>query len=389
MGRVHVNEELCVGCGACVQACLFGAIELEEKARITEACRGCGSCVSVCPCEAIEEESRKASGKDLGSWRGVMVFAQQEGGRLHPVFYEILGKAKELAAKLKEPLYAAAIGSGVRDEEFAGLGLDRVYCYDDPCYEDFRGDVFGPALCACIEQVKPAIVLYGATMEARALAPYAAVRFHTGLTADCTELAITENGLLLQTRPAFGGNIMANILTEDERPQMATVREKVFRSLAREKSGFPEIIRCKAPETASEIDIYRRYPAENFTDIADSDIIVAVGKGVKRKEDLPMFQELADRLGAAFASSRARVELGWMPIERQIGLSGRTVKPKLLLTLGISGSIQFQAGMSSAERIIAVNRDPEAPIHSIAHVSVVEDIYEFVPALMERLKGQS
>ncbi len=388
MERIVVNRRRCTGCGACQAVCPFSAIRMEEIAVITDACQACGFCISACPAEAIERLGTKGHGGDLSGWRGILVFAQQQNSGFHPVVFQMLGKAKELAEKVGEPVYCVAVGSGIQVSSLAGYGIEAVYLYDDPCYADFRSDCYGEAICHCVEELRPSTVLFGATLEARSLAPILSVRFGTGLTADCTSLMMDETGNLLQIRPAFGGNIMARIITDHTRPQMATVREGVMNPAVAEGAGMGEVRRRSVSRALqnSGISVLERRKKQDQMDIAQAQVLVAIGRGVKRKEDIPLFGRLAELLGGELACSRALVEKGWMPIHRQIGLSGKSVRPQLLIALGISGSVQFQAGAAGAQRIIAINSDPAAEIFSLAHWFAVGDIYEIVPKLIQALE---
>lgn len=336
--------------------------------------------------EIVVDRDRCIDCGNTDGWKGVMVFAQQSGGSLHPVFFEILSKAKELALSLHQPLFAVSIGYHVDQNEFRGYGIDEVFVFDDIQYEHYRSNAYGNALSSCIKQVKPNMVLFGATLEARSLAPYIAVEFQTGLTADCIELSIDEHNLLKQTRPAFGGDIIADIITERARPQMATVREKVMPKAEPENDDMPCITYLNAPYIEDWITINSVTKKENRHDIKDAQTLIVIGKGVKNKNDIKLFKEFASLLNGSLACSRGLVEKGWMPIDQQVGLSGKTVKPRLLIALGVSGSIQFQSGMRNAQRIISVNNDPDAPIHSIAHVSLVDDMYEFAESVINKLK---
>ncbi|GHU65153.1 electron transfer flavoprotein subunit alpha [Clostridia bacterium] len=411
MPQIVILDRKCDGCGLCVKRCPFGGVGLiEGKAQLNAACRACGLCVKACPHGAIlsVESKAKQVDTDLSKWRGILVFAEQHGGHLHPVSLELLGKALSLAKNSAvnqavhpdvssadnpiQPILAVVVGENVGDcaDELRHYGADIVYVYDDPELSFFRADAFAACLEDCIGQTQPGVVLVGATAMGRSLAPRAAVRFRTGLTADCTGLELREDGGLIQTRPAFGGNIMARIVTPHTRPQFATVRYKVMDAPARSVEPSGRIIRRDTPKAvaASLAKLIGSRPVPKALNISEAEIIIAAGRGVKRESDLVMFQELAALLGGEFAVSRPLAEKGWASGLRQIGLSGRTVRPRLILTFGISGSVQFAAGMSGSERIIAINSDPDAPILKIAHAGIVGDLYEIVPRLIESLNNQ-
>lgn len=370
-----------------IRLCPFEAIgEVNGKLEIGAGCRMCSVCVKKGPSGAIElikdgADSKKA---DKSEWRGTCVYAEMNGDTVHPVGYELLGKAISLGAS---PIYALLIGHGLDEaaDKLLSYGADKVYVYDDGLYADFRIDTYAAAFEDFINRVKPSSIFVGATNTGRSLAPRVAARFGTGLTADCTMLEMREGTELVQIRPAFGGNIMAQIITPDNRPQFCTVRYKIFSAVTpREPAG--EIIKMKASPVESVYEVLNTCRKPSEVDIAEADVIVAAGRGVKSAKDLAMINELATELDAMTASTRPLIEVGWFDPKRQIGLSGRTVKPKLIITCGISGSVQFSAGMKGADCIIAINNDPEASIFNIAHYGLVGDIYEIVPQLTEMIK---
>ncbi|MGL4284494.1 MAG: lactate dehydrogenase subunit LctC, partial [Eubacterium aggregans] len=256
--------------------------------------------------------------------------------------------------------------------------------YDDARLKNFAIEPYANAFSDFIEKEKPSSILVGATNVGRSLAPRVAARFRTGLTADCTVLEMKENTDLVQIRPAFGGNIMAQIVTENNRPQFATVRYKIFNAPVRSTEASGDIIPMTMEDDKyqSSIDVLEVIQKEKGIDISEADVIVAVGRGLKSDKDLPMIQEFADAIGAELACTRSCIEAGWFDTRRQIGLSGRTVKPQIIIALGISGSVQFAAGMQNSDFIIAVNSDPKASIFNIAHAGIVGDLYEILPELM-------
>jgi electron transfer flavoprotein alpha subunit/NAD-dependent dihydropyrimidine dehydrogenase PreA subunit len=393
MGEVPVKvTDACTGCGVCVDVCPFGAIDMVNgKAVINEACRACGQCVEACPIGAIVMS--EAEVVDLSDYRGVMVYAEQRGGRVHPVSYELLGKAQELAAQLSEPVYAVIVGSdvGAGAEELVKRGADKVFLYDDPALAEFRDDPYTDLLARCCRNEKPSIFLIGATSLGRSLGPRVAAKLHTGLTADCTYLDIDpETGLLRQTRPAYGGNIMATIITPNGRPQMATVRYKMFPEAT--KTDNPEGIVVEKPVDMSNvrdrIKVLGFEEAKDQVSISEADLIVSGGLGMGDPKGFELIGKLAETLGAAVGASRPTVDEGWIDYRHQVGLSGRTVRPQVYMACGISGAVQHQAGMKTSDVIIAVNKDPEAPIFKISSLGVVGDLYEVVPRLIEKIKEQ-
>ena len=390
MGLVIHQEKIdAAAAGKLTALCPFGAISYDGTLRIGPACRMCRLCVKNGPEGAVtfEEEAKPVLRKE--EWNGVAVFAEQHGGKVHPVSLELLGKARELAAVIRHPVLAVLIGHRLEEaaEELLRYGADRVYVYDHPACGDFLISPYANLFTDFIEKAKPSSVLVGATVLGRSLAPKVAARMRAGLTADCTMLEMKENTDLVQIRPAFGGNIMAQIVTPHTRPQFCTVRYKIFSAPERSEPAG-EIVRMTVTEELvrgrTEILKVVRKPEE--IDISEAETIVAVGRGLKSKEDIPLAAALAEKLGAQLACTRPLVEAGWFDPRRQIGLSGRTVKPKLIVALGISGSVQFAAGMRNAERIVAVNRDPHAPIFDIAHDGFTGDLYEVLPLLMERIR---
>lgn len=371
--------------------CPFGAITYAGgRLDVNPACRMCKMCVRKGPAGVftLETVSDAASAADKSAWRGVAVFVEHRGGEIHNVTRELLGKARELAAVTKQPVYALMIGSSIRSaaETLPAFGADRVFVYDDPELEEFRMEPYANAFEDFIRKVKPSAVLVGATNMGRSLAPRVAARFRTGLTADCTKLEMRENTDLVQIRPAFGGNIMAQIVTTRHRPQFCTVRYKIFEQ-AQPSPRHGEIVpmTLDAEKRKSRVLLLSTEEKPKEIDISEAQVIVAVGRGLKSPGDIALAKRLADALGGQLACTRPLVENGWFDPKKQIGLSGRTVNAKLIVTLGISGSVQFAAGMRSSECIVAVNSDPEAPIFDLAHYALPGDLYQIVPKLLSRI----
>ena len=372
-----------------IDICPFGAISYDGKLKISSACKMCKMCVKKGPEGAItfEEETKPVCNKD--EWKGVAVFAEQRGGKIHPVSLELVGKARELAKVTNHPVLAVLIGSKVKAaaQKLLCYGVDKVYAYDDEAFGNFVISPYANAFTDFIEKIKPSSILVGATSLGRSLAPKVAARVHAGLTADCTMLEMKENTDLVQIRPAFGGNIMAQIVTPNTRPQFCTVRYKIFSAPEKcEPNG--EVINMPVTEKmlSGNTEVIKTVNKPEEIDISDAEIIVAVGRGIKSKDDLALAESLANKLGAQLACTRPLIEAGWFDAKRQIGLSGRTVKPKLIITLGVSGSVQFAAGMQNSDKIIAVNSDKNASIFKIAHYGFVGDLYEIVPKLLKRIE---
>lgn len=375
-----------------VSICPFHALEEKDgKLSINEGCKMCSICVKRGPQGVMEMvETEEESAIDKSQWQGIAVYVDHVDGKIHPVTLELLGKAKELAEKVKFPVIALFIGSGIKNqaEELLHYGADKVYVYDHKELQYFRIEPYAKAFEAFIHEVKPSSILVGATTIGRSLAPRIAARFKTGLTADCTVLEIKENSNLVQIRPAFGGNIMAQIKTPNTRPQLATVRYKVMNAIERMEEVTGEVLVRTLPEKdlVSRIEVLEVREKETEISISDAETIIAVGRGVKSEKDMALVKELAELLGAQIAGTRPLVESGWIEAKRQVGLSGRTVKPKLMITLGISGSVQFAAGMNGSEHIFAINNDENASIFNVAHYGIVGDLYEVLPQLIENVR---
>lgn len=394
MAQIAILERKCTGCGLCRKNCPFGAIDMVGgKPELNAACKVCGICVKNCPEKAIVKLETKVESVDKSLWQGILVFAEVSGGRLHPVSLELIGKAHELAKSVPGfTVSAALVGSGVGAyaEELRHYGLDKIAVYDDPALSYFRADAYAACVEDIIKAMKPSVVLVGATSLGRSLAPRLATRFHTGLTADCTRLELRPSTDLVQIRPAFGGNIMAQIVTLNTRPQFATVRYKVMDAPKRREEASGEILprRLPAGVKASPVTHVSTVAVPAGKSISDADILVAGGRGLQKEGDLDMIRELAALMGGDWAVTRPLVEKGWAPGERQIGLSGRTVRPKLIITCGVSGAIQFAAGMNASDHIVAINTDRDAPIFGVAHIGIVGDLYEVIPGLIRHLKEE-
>jgi len=378
---------------ALIDLCPFGAFDYENGVlSVNAACKMCSLCVKKGLPGAVRLEQPAKGTLDKSLWRGIAVLAERREKHLHPVTFELLAKARELADSIGHPVIALLLGNSVEAlaEELCHYGCDAVYYYDFPQLEDYLAEPYTAAFCDFIRRFTPSSVLVGATTLGRSLAPRVAARFKTGITADCTRLIMRENTDLVQIRPAFGGNIMAEILTAQTRPQLCTVRYKIFDAAKRSGKPSAKAERLSIDEkllmTGCRVRKTELKPA--FTDIADAEFIVAAGRGIKNKESLSLVEELASLFGAQLACTRPLVENGWFDARRQIGLSGRTVKPRLIITCGISGSVQFAAGMGAAEKIVAINSDPDAQIFKIAHYSVVGDLYEVLPELIAAMKEE-
>ena len=394
MGLIIHNEKIDKDTAArLIEICPFGALSYEnDKLSVNAACKACKLCVKKGPTGAVSwEDEAKKQEIDKNLWKGVCVFCEVSDGKIHPVTLELLGKARMLADEISHPVYGILIGENVGEyaKELCHYGADKIFVYDDEAFAKFRISPYTAAFYDFIEKIKPSSILVGATNMGRSLAPRVAARCGAGLTADCTVLEMKQNSDLVQIRPAFGGNIMAQIITPNTRPQFCTVRYKIFPTPSRNAEAVGVVENMKVTENMkiSATEILSEVEKPREIDISEADVIVACGRGFSKESDLEKAYELADLLGGQVAGTRPLVEAGWISPKRQIGLSGRTVKPKLIICLGISGSVQFAAGMKGADLIIAVNKSADASIFDICHVGIVGDIYEILPQLIEKVKG--
>ena len=407
---IQIIIEKCTGCTMCVKTCPFDAIRMMDKAAASGSasdsrshkkavidlnkCTLCGSCVPACKFKAIllEKDQPVCALPNIKDYKGIWVFIEQKNGKVQSISYELLGKAQELAKKLHCEVSGVFIGNDLADQldELIWHGADNIYLVEAPEVANFQDEPYTNILVELIKKHKPEIVLCGATSIGRSLISRVAIKIKAGLTADCTGLDIdTERKILLQTRPAFGGNIMATIISPNFRPQMSTVRHKVFQPMDPDKHRKGKVIK----ETFSSsfyasrtklLDIIEE--VESLVNIAEADIIVSGGRGMQSPENFKLLEELAHVLGGAVGSSRAAVDSGWMPYSHQVGQTGRTVSPKIYIACGISGQIQHLVGMQSSKIIVAINKDPEAPIFKVATYGIVGDVLQIVPALTKKFK---
>ena len=390
----------CIGCNKCVPVCPFAAIQLmDKKAVINEACTLCGVCVQFCPVNAIEITREEAAVRDLSGYKGVWVFVELMGNhdqakhprKIRPVTFELLSAGRKLADELGEELSAVLLtdkNAGF-EKELGAYGADKMYLVENPELHEYNTDIFATAIIALTNKHKPSAMLYGATIMGRDLAPRVASCLYTGLTADCTALAI-KDGLLLQSRPAFGGNIMADILSPNSRPQMSTVRPNVMKLAEPIYGKVALTVRedIKIDKNLRRVKVLERHLTRDTggVKIEDAKIIVSGGRGMKTKEKFKVLEELSRLLGGVVGASRAAVDLGLKDKSHQVGQSGTTVSPKLYLSFGISGAVQHIVGMKASDVIVAVNKDPNAPIFGVAKYGVVGDAHEIAPKLIEALK---
>lgn len=391
---IRVDKELCTGCGSCVEICLYNGIEMiNDKAQITNDCNLCGACVDVCPVEAIilEQKELKAEKMDITQYRGVWVVAEHFKNKIHNVAFQLLGKGRELANALKVNLSFVILGANFDDnlEEFSQYGADGIIYIKSSILKDYYSDLYVKILTELIIEHKPEIILIGATPTGRDFAPRVAKRVNAGLTADCTGLAIDlESRNLLQTRPTFGGNIMATIKTPTSRPQMATVRPGIFKPLKKSKRKVKikkiDYDYSQKDSVSKIIKIINR--EKKKLNLEEAEIIITGGRGVGSKENFKLIEQLADSLNAEVGGSRVAVELNWIEQDCQVGQTGKTVSPKLYIACGISGAIQHIVGMQGADIIVAINKDPKAPIFKVAHYGIVGDLHQIIPLLIEEIK---
>lgn len=397
MSGLIVNEDACVGCGRCVKACASGGIVVEgarpnRRARVTDSCILCGGCVDACPVGALSIEREASGAVDLDAYRDIWVFAQTDASdAVEPVAFELVGKARDLA-DARGCRLVAVVGESP-DASLDDInrliiaGADEVIvCRDERLRQNDAG-VYARLICDLVTERKPEAILYGATPFGRELAPGVAVRLQTGLTADCTVLEMDpQTGLLQQTRPAFGGNLMATIVCPEHRPQMATVRPGVFKAPEPDYERAGRVAQVSlAADVESTIELVEAAQPSDGVSIADAERLVVVGRGIGSKKNLPLMRKLADLLGAELGCTRPVVEAGWLEYPHQVGQTGVSVAPKLLVSVGVSGAIQHLAGIGGAECVVAINEDPSAPIFNAAQYKVVGDAIEVVEALVERL----
>ena len=395
---IRVITEKCVGCKLCIPTCAQGAISFVDKKAVIDVrkCNYCGACIDACKKfkAILIEIDRKVSDQDLSLYKGIWVYAEQRNGEMASVVYELLGEGRKLAEQLGEELSAVLLGDGVtcQAEDLIQHGADNVYVVDNPKLKDFQDDTYAMAMAELCEEYKPNIVLTGATAIGRSFIPKVAVILETGLTADCTQLGIDDyTKLLLQTRPAFGGNLMATITCTNFRPQMSTVRHKVFKKASKDVSRkgkiFTKVLADDLLKSRTKLIEFVKEMESTFN-LSEADIIVSGGRGLGEAKNFALVRELAELINGAVGASRAAVDAGWIPYSHQVGQTGKTVCPKLYIACGISGSIQHMAGMQSSETIIAINKDPNAPIFEIATYGIVGDLFEVIPAMISAIKNR-
>ena len=393
---IGIISEKCTGCSLCVAACPFGAIRITEKKAIIDLnkCNLCGACVHTCKFKAIVLEKPQPACvlPDIKDYKGIWIFIEQKNGKVQSVAYELLGKARELAGKLNCDVSGVLIGNKLDDQldELIWHGADNIYLVEAPEIFNFQDEPYTNILVKLVQKYKPEILLCPATSIGRSLISRVAIKIKAGLTADCTGLDIDpEKKILLQTRPAFGGNIMATIISPNYRPQMATVRHKVMQPITPDKKRKGKIIResfdlCVYASRTKLLDIVEE--VETLVNISEADIIVSGGRGMGGRDNFKILEELAHVLGAAVGSSRAAVDSAWIAYSHQVGQTGRTVAPKIYFACGISGQIQHLVGMQSSKIIVAINKDPDAPIFKVSTYGIVGDLFQIIPALTKQFK---
>ena len=422
-GRAHLLAGKCIACGArCESSCPVNCISMNDAGEPViqeDKCIGCVKCVKVCPAQALEmsfspaelailaeldksgsvtPEEPDEEAADLARlqarYRGVWVFIEQAEGEPAKVSWQLLGKGRELAGKLGVELCALVIGHQVEPlcQEAFRYGATTAYLVDGPLYRNYRTQPYLEACHHLIMQYKPEVVLMGATSMGRDLAGAVATRVGTGLTADCTGLDIDDKRNLMQTRPAFGGNIMATIMCDKYRPQMATVRPHVMQMPKQQPGATGKIIRCDftIPEESvlvKVLEILKDSDSGQHIDIGGAEFIVSGGRGLMGPENFDILKELADELGGVVGGSRSAVDAGWLGHDRQVGQTGKTVRPKIYIACGISGAIQHLVGMQDSDLVIAINRDKDAPIFEVAHYGIVGDLFQVVPALTRKIRA--
>ncbi|HMK57287.1 MAG TPA: FAD-binding protein [Dissulfurispiraceae bacterium] len=391
--RIVIRTEKCTGCGECVSSCPFTSIEIRDgKAYINEYCNFCRTCLNVCPEGAIVEIEDEQTGEigDLSSYKGVWVFAEQREGKIATVTLELLGEGRKLAGELKTQLSAVLLGAGeTQARELIAWGADRVYHAAGSELDHFNDEPYSQLLIRLVREYKPEIILAGATAIGRSFVPRVAGKLKTGLTADCTALEIDkDSGNLLQIRPAFGGNIMATILCPNYRPQIATVRPRVMKKAVYDPDRSGEIVSvvCNGVSSRTKVLEIIQETSECMINLQDAEIIVSGGRGVGGPKGFEMVRELAGLLGGTVGASRAAVDEGWIPYRHQVGQTGKTVCPKIYIACGISGAVQHLVGMQSSDIIIAINKNPEAPIFNVATYGIVGDVNEVLPLMIRKLK---
>lgn len=393
MEFLKFDAEKCTLCGKCVDVCPFGALKMEKQGvAVEDSCRMCGLCVRQCPEGAIRFEQR-AQEVDKSQWRDFLIFAEQERGEIHPVVYELIGEARKMADKVGFQVNCLIIGgegTARNADKLLEYGVHKVFVYEHPDLSCFRADCYTDVAADCIAAVRPSAVLIGATELGRSLAPRLSTRFHTGLTADCTSLDIKENTDMVQIRPAFGGNIMAQIAIAKSRPQFATVRYRVMDRADRVDEPRGQVVICPVTDkmAASRIQVLSSQVLEKKKSLEEEEIIVVAGRGAQSETGVALCRDLADALGGQLAFTRPMVENGYGDNAHQIGLSGRTVRPKLIITCGVSGAIQFTSCMNGSECIVAINQNPEAQIFKIAHYCLADNLYQVIPQLTKLLRDR-
>ncbi|MCX7706324.1 MAG: electron transfer flavoprotein subunit alpha [bacterium] len=395
--EIIVNKDKCTGCRVCVDVCPVGAITLDNdgKAQIDERCSFCRLCVKECPENAIEivGEEKKKSETDLNQYKGIWFFAEQKHGKLSHVSFELCGISLKLAETLKEEVCGVIFGSKCDEmaQELFNRGANKVYVVEDESLDEFRQDIYVCLMTELIKKYKPNIVLASATMIGRSFIPQTAARLKTGLTADCTDLAIDpDTKLLQQIRPTYGGNLMAKIVCENHRPQMATIRPKAVEEAKPTGNNSGIIVKDNFASfnATCRVDLISKEAVEQTIDLQEAEIIVSGGRGLGDGKNFEMIRKLAELIGGAVGASRAAVDSGWIPYPHQVGQTGKTVKPKIYIACGISGAIQHLAGMSTSDYIIAINKDPDAPIFKVANLGIVGDIFEVIPKLIQKLESK-